>query len=76
MITLGGKVCVVTGALGLIGRELAHALAEAGGRVVITDLDHGACIDRAHALGGEAMGHGADITRRDSLVSLLAAILD
>jgi NAD(P)-dependent dehydrogenase (short-subunit alcohol dehydrogenase family) len=76
MIALDGKVCVVTGALGLIGRELSRALAEAGGRVVLTDLDHGACVDRAHALGGEALGHGADITRRDTLVSLLAAILD
>jgi NAD(P)-dependent dehydrogenase (short-subunit alcohol dehydrogenase family) len=76
MIALDGKVCVVTGALGLIGRELARSLAEAGGRVVLTDLDHGACVDRAHALGGDTLGHGADITRRDSLASLLAAVLD
>jgi NAD(P)-dependent dehydrogenase (short-subunit alcohol dehydrogenase family) len=76
MFSLDGKVCVVTGALGLIGRELARALAEAGARVVITDLDHGACIDRAHALGHGALGHGADITRPESLASLLAAILD
>jgi NAD(P)-dependent dehydrogenase (short-subunit alcohol dehydrogenase family) len=73
---LDGKVCVVTGALGLIGKELARALAEAGGRVVVTDLDHGGCVDRAHGLGGEALGHGADITKPESLASLLAAILD
>lgn len=73
---LGGKVCVVTGALGLIGSALVRALLGAGGRVVITDLDHGACVDRAHALGDAALGHGADITRRESLASLLAAILD
>jgi NAD(P)-dependent dehydrogenase (short-subunit alcohol dehydrogenase family) len=72
---LGGKVCVVTGALGLIGGELVRALASAGGRLVLTDLDHGACVDRAHALG-DALGHGADITRPESLGSLLAAILD
>ena len=72
MFALDGKVCVVTGALGLIGRELARALAEAGGRVVLTDLDHGACVDRAHGLGGEALGHGADITQPESLASLLA----
>src|SRR6185295_6463103 len=79
LITLGGKVCVVTGALGLIGNPLARALAEAGGRVVLTDLDHGACVDRAQSLGGgggDALGHGADITRPESLASLLAAILD
>jgi NAD(P)-dependent dehydrogenase (short-subunit alcohol dehydrogenase family) len=73
---LDGKVCVVTGALGLIGSALARALAGAGGRVVITDLDHGACVDRAHALGDAALGHGADITKRESLASLLAATLD
>jgi NAD(P)-dependent dehydrogenase (short-subunit alcohol dehydrogenase family) len=73
---LGGKVCVVTGALGLIGAALARALLGAGGRVVITDLDHGACVDRAHALGDAALGHGADITQRASLASLLAATLD
>jgi len=73
---LDGKVCVVTGALGLIGKALVRALAEAGGRVVLTDLDHGACVDRAHAIGPDAFGHGADITRRDSLAALVAAILD
>jgi NAD(P)-dependent dehydrogenase (short-subunit alcohol dehydrogenase family) len=76
VIALGGKVCVVTGALGLIGQALVRGLLEAGGRIVVTDLDHGACVDRAHALGLEALGHGADITRRESLVSLLAAVLD
>lgn len=73
---LAGKVCVVTGALGLIGSALARGLAEAGGRVVITDLDHAACVDRAQPLGADGLGHAADITRPESLASLLAAILD
>jgi NAD(P)-dependent dehydrogenase (short-subunit alcohol dehydrogenase family) len=73
---LGGKVCVVTGGLGLIGSAMVRALLRAGGRVVISDLDHAACVDRAHAMGRDALGHGADITRRDSLASLLAAVLD
>jgi len=76
MFALDGKVCVVTGALGLLGRELSRALADAGARVVVTDLDHAACVDRAHALGSSALGHGADLTRPESLASLLAAILD
>jgi NAD(P)-dependent dehydrogenase (short-subunit alcohol dehydrogenase family) len=66
---LGGKVCVVTGALGLIGRDFCRALTEAGGRVVVTDLDHGACVDRATQLHG-AFGHGADITKAESLLTL------
>src|SRR5262249_58178838 len=76
MSELGGKVCVVTGALGLIGSALVRALAGAGGRVVITDLDHAACVDRAAALGDAGLGHGADITRRDSLAALLTAVID
>jgi NAD(P)-dependent dehydrogenase (short-subunit alcohol dehydrogenase family) len=76
MIRVDGKVCVVTGGLGLIGSALCRALAAAGGAVVVTDLDHGACVDRAHALGAGALGHGADITRPDSLTALGAAVLD
>lgn len=75
MFELHGKVCVVTGALGLIGRELTTALAHAGAHVVITDLDHGACEDRAHKLPG-SLGHGADITHPGEVSALLAAILD
>ena len=75
MFTLDDKVCVVTGALGLIGRELVNALAAARAHVVITDLDHGACIDRAHAVPG-ALGHGADITKPEHVAGLLAAVLD
>jgi NAD(P)-dependent dehydrogenase (short-subunit alcohol dehydrogenase family) len=74
--SLGGKVCVVTGALGLIGQRLVGALVEAGGRVVITDVDHFACLDRAHGVGHEALGHGADITRPESIASLVAAVMD
>jgi NAD(P)-dependent dehydrogenase (short-subunit alcohol dehydrogenase family) len=76
VIALGGKVCVITGGLGLIGGALVRAFARAGGRVVITDLDHAACVERARGLGRDALGHGADITKRESLAALLAAVLD
>jgi len=41
ILALDGKVCVVTGALGLIGRELVRALAEAGARDVGAAADPG-----------------------------------
>ncbi|HEY4240292.1 MAG TPA: SDR family oxidoreductase [Kofleriaceae bacterium] len=72
---LAGKVCVVTGALGLIGRDFVRAFAAEGGRLVLTDLDHGACVDRAHSLDG-AMGQGADLTNPAQVASLAAAVLD
>ena len=75
-MSLDKKVCIVTGALGLLGRELARGFLEAGAHVVLTDLDHFACIDRAHSLGDGALGHGADITRPEALATLHAAVLD
>lgn len=75
MIQLDGEVCIVTGALGLIGRELSRALAEAGGRVVVTDLDGDACAARARELGNGAIGVGADITDPASLERLRDAVL-
>jgi NAD(P)-dependent dehydrogenase (short-subunit alcohol dehydrogenase family) len=73
---MNGKVCVITGALGLLGRELVAGLHAAGARIVVTDLDHHACVDRAYALGSDALGQGADITQPESIATLVAAVLD
>ncbi|CAG0938590.1 7-alpha-hydroxysteroid dehydrogenase [Candidatus Brocadiaceae bacterium] len=73
--SLTGKVAIVTGALGLIGKEYCRALAHAGATVIATDLDGEACISFAETLPGKAMGYGADITNPDSVRSLRDFVL-
>ena len=72
--TLDGQVAVVTGALGLLGREFAESLLEAGAEVVLADLDGAACRRRAEELmprfGRRARGHELDVTRPESVRAL------
>lgn len=79
LFSLKGKVAVVTGALGLLGKQHCYALAEAGANVVVTDLDDAASRAFAEELScsyPKAIGFGADITRPESVKALRDATLD
>lgn len=67
---LTGKTAVVTGSLGLIGKNHCMALSEAGANVVVTDINGEACNNFAASLPNRAAGFGADITDQDSVNAL------
>jgi NAD(P)-dependent dehydrogenase (short-subunit alcohol dehydrogenase family) len=73
-VTLAAKVAVVTGGARGIGAATAAALAEAGAKVVIGDLEEEAGRATADAVGGEFVR--ADICRAADAEALMNAAVD
>jgi len=69
---LKGKVAVITGGGGVIGKALALGMSNAGITVVILDISTergaAAAAEVATATGGKAYGFGADATNKESLI--------
>ncbi len=76
---LSGRVAVITGGAGLLGRKHAEAIAGRGGNPVLVDLAIAEPEEKARqissAFGVDAMGYAADITCPEQIQGLLDSIL-
>jgi NAD(P)-dependent dehydrogenase (short-subunit alcohol dehydrogenase family) len=73
---LGGKVALITGAAGGIGRETTALFAAEGASVVVVDLNREAAVEVANEVnrnGGRATAVAADVSKAADCESMVAA---
>lgn len=87
-IRYDGKVAIVTGSGGGLGRSHAIELAKRGAKVVINDLGGGvdgsggssdaakAVVAEIEALGGEAIANGANVAKYDQVEAMVKQAVD
>ncbi|KAA0910618.1 SDR family NAD(P)-dependent oxidoreductase [Pusillimonas sp. ANT_WB101] len=76
---VAGKVAVVTGAGGGIGKGIALALAASGGRVVVNDISAEAAqavVDQIVAAGGKAVANTDSVATRASAENIVRNAVD
>lgn len=80
LLSLKGKVAVITGGAGLLGEMHAEIIAEAGGIPVLVDINEEMSIKKAELISKKynvpALGIKTDITKESDLKSFLKKILE
>ena len=75
---LSGKIAVVTGGAGVLCAAMCRALAEAGAKVAVLDLNQEAAISLAvevRSSGGEAIGVACNVLEKDNLEATAQEVL-
>ena len=75
LFDLKNKVAIVTGALGLIGKQHCIALAESNANVIVADLDENATKEFALKLPAKSIGCMLDVTDPASIIQLKEKVL-
>ena len=70
---LDGKVCVITGAGGGMGREAAIVFTAEGAKVCVADLDIGLAEETVSLCSGEAFAFGVNVADEDGVRTMCAA---
>lgn len=76
---LNGQTALVTGGIGLLGKEFCRTLGQAGANVVVADLNEKAATAYADELaqeGYQAVGVGVDVTDPASVIRMVEASLE
>jgi NAD(P)-dependent dehydrogenase (short-subunit alcohol dehydrogenase family) len=79
MALLDGKVCLITGSGGGLGRAAALLFAGEGGRIVVNDVDEAAgeeTVSLVESAGGEATFFPADVADDDSVRGLFEGAVE
>jgi NAD(P)-dependent dehydrogenase (short-subunit alcohol dehydrogenase family) len=71
---LDGRVALITGAGSGIGEAIAHAMAEAGARIIVLDIDGAAAERTTAAIGRGAASFACDVTDRSGCDRLAAEV--
>jgi len=74
MFDLSGKVVAITGGAGILGTRMSQALVACGARLAVVDRSGERARAVAQGLGEAARGYEADVTDRNALLALRAAV--